>query len=70
MITKRISHMQYPHYLPTWNPEQKYGPLQPFEHYEHGKDADTTYPELLPEGATTVDLTPTIGTEVCPLPRY
>ncbi|KAI1487887.1 hypothetical protein F5X96DRAFT_116798 [Biscogniauxia mediterranea] len=55
---------KYPHYLPTWNPEQKYPPLQPFEHYEHGKDADTTYPELLPEGATVTDLTPTIGTEV------
>ncbi|KAI0380398.1 TauD-domain-containing protein [Hypomontagnella monticulosa] len=55
---------KYPNYLPTWNPEQKYGPLQPFEHYEHGKDADTSYPELLPEGTTITDLTPTIGTEV------
>lgn len=55
---------KYPNYLPTWNPEQKYPPLEPFEHYEHGKDADTSYPELLPEGSTVVDLTPSIGTEV------
>ncbi|KAH9883810.1 TauD-domain-containing protein [Xylariomycetidae sp. FL2044] len=55
----------YQNYLPTWNPEQKYLPLEPFEHYEHGKDADTTYSELLPQGSAVVtDLTPTIGTEV------
>lgn len=55
---------KYAHYLPTWNPEQKYPPLQPFEHYEHGKDADTSFPDLLPAGTQVVDLTPTIGTEV------
>ncbi|KAI2472448.1 TauD-domain-containing protein [Annulohypoxylon bovei var. microspora] len=55
---------KYPNYLPTWNPNQKYAPLQPFEHYEHGKDADTSYPELLPESAAVNHLTPTIGTEV------
>ena len=56
---------QYAHYLPTWNPEQKYPPLQPFEHYEHGKDADTTFPNLLPKATSkVVHLTPTIGTEV------
>ncbi|KAI1099349.1 TauD-domain-containing protein [Jackrogersella minutella] len=55
---------KYPNYLPTWNPKQKYPPLQPFEHYEHGKDADTSYPELLPSSAAVTDLTPTIGTEV------
>ncbi|KAK1759184.1 hypothetical protein QBC47DRAFT_293151 [Echria macrotheca] len=55
---------KYPHYLPTWNPEQKYPPLEPFEHYEHGKDADTSFPNLLPAGTTVTHLTPTIGTEV------
>lgn len=55
---------KYPHYLPTWNPEQKFPPLEPFEHHEHGKDADPSYPDLLPEGVQVVDLTPTIGTEV------
>jgi sulfonate dioxygenase len=38
--------------------------LEPFEHYEHGKDADTSYPDLLPEGTRITDLTPTTGTEV------
>jgi len=59
-----MSFFQYPNYLPTWNSNQKYPPLQPFEHYEHGKDADTSYPELLPEGVNRNDLTPTIGTEI------
>ncbi|KAI0182414.1 TfdA family taurine catabolism dioxygenase TauD [Xylaria flabelliformis] len=55
---------KYPHYLPTWNKAQQYPPLQPFEHYEHGKDADTSFPELLPTSAQVTHLTPTIGTEV------
>ncbi|EGS21234.1 putative alpha-ketoglutarate-dependent protein [Thermochaetoides thermophila DSM 1495] len=56
---------KYPHYLPTWDPNEKYPPLEPFEHYEHGKDADPTYPNLLPKGQVTVThLTPTIGSEV------
>lgn len=56
---------KYPHYLPAWNPDEHYPPLVPFEHYEHGKDADTTYPELLPKGVSKrVDLTPSIGSEV------
>ncbi|KAK4188453.1 hypothetical protein QBC35DRAFT_195743 [Podospora australis] len=55
---------KYPHYLPTWNREEKFAPLQPFEHYEHGKDADTTFPNLLPQGVEVTNLTPTIGTEV------
>jgi sulfonate dioxygenase len=56
--------LQYPHYLPTWNPEQKYPPLEPFEHIEHGKDADPSFPNLLPPAAEVTHLTPTIGTEV------
>ncbi|CAG9988836.1 unnamed protein product [Clonostachys byssicola] len=55
---------KYPHYLPTWNPEDKYPALEPFEHYEHGKDADTSYRNLLPEGTTVNHLTPFTGTEV------
>ncbi|RWA05412.1 hypothetical protein EKO27_g9693 [Xylaria grammica] len=55
---------KYPHYLPTWDRSLKYPPLEPFEHYEHGKDADPSFPELLPEGTKVTDLTPTIGTEV------
>jgi sulfonate dioxygenase len=56
---------KYPNYLPTWDPAQSYPPLTPFEHYEHGKDADPSFPDLLPKGVAEVsELTPTIGTEV------
>jgi len=53
----------YPHYLPTWGNE-RYPPLEPFEHYDHGLDADKSFPELLASGVSTTDLTPSIGTEV------
>lgn len=56
--------LQYKHYLPTWNPEQKYPPLEPFEHVEHGKDADPSYPDLLPPGTEITHITPTGGSEV------
>ncbi|KAI1426577.1 hypothetical protein F5Y12DRAFT_270856 [Xylaria sp. FL1777] len=55
---------KYPHYLPTWDKNAKYPPLEPFEHYEHGKDADPSFPDLLPTTAEVKHLTPTIGTEV------
>ncbi|PSS05274.1 TfdA family taurine catabolism dioxygenase TauD [Coniella lustricola] len=59
-----IEGAKYTNYLPTWNPEQRYPPLTPFEHYEHGKDADLSFRELLASGSEVVDLTPTIGSEV------
>ncbi|OCK75435.1 TauD-domain-containing protein [Lepidopterella palustris CBS 459.81] len=54
---------RYPNYLPTWDPEKKYPPLQPFVHYEHGKDADPSFPNLLKHAKFT-DLTSNIGAEV------
>ncbi|EPS45132.1 hypothetical protein H072_926 [Dactylellina haptotyla CBS 200.50] len=54
---------KYPNYLPTWNPDVKYPPLTPFEHYDHGKDADSTFPNLL-KGAKVTDLTSNIGVEI------
>lgn len=44
----------------------RYPPLQPFEHYDHGKDADSTFPDLFPkDGDFQLDeLTPSIGSEV------
>ncbi|PLB39792.1 TauD/TfdA dioxygenase family protein [Aspergillus candidus] len=54
----------YPHYLPTWDYSQKYPPLEPFTHIDHGKDADPSFKDLLPEGSTIQKLTPTIGSEV------
>ncbi|CAF9911700.1 MAG: hypothetical protein ALECFALPRED_007625 [Alectoria fallacina] len=54
----------HPKYLPLWDPDTKYPPLEPFTHYEHGKDADPSFPELL-RGATSVsELTPSTGSEV------
>jgi taurine dioxygenase/sulfonate dioxygenase len=50
--------------LPTWNHGQKYPPLEPFNYVEHGKDADPTFKDLLPEGSKIQKLTPSIGSEV------
>lgn len=41
----------------------RYPPLVPFEHYDHGKDADPSFPNLL-KGAKVTDLTSNIGAEV------
>ncbi|KAF2005053.1 TauD-domain-containing protein [Amniculicola lignicola CBS 123094] len=54
---------KYPNYLPTWDFSKKYAPLQPFEHYDHGKDADPAFPNLL-KGAKVEDLTANIGAEI------
>ncbi|GAB7360724.1 hypothetical protein MBLNU230_g0600t2 [Neophaeotheca triangularis] len=54
----------YPHYLPYWD-DVTYPPLEPFEAYEHGKDADPALPNLLQQGKTKVhDLTANIGAEI------
>lgn len=54
---------KYPHYLPVWEPTT-YPPLQIFEHYEHGKDADLSFPNLLKDDAKVIDITANIGAEV------
>lgn len=58
------NYLQYPEYLPTWSPYQKYPPLEPFEHYDHGVDADASFPDLLPASAQKEDLTPSIGSSI------
>lgn len=64
--TKKQPPASFPHYLPVWDNEtERYPPLEPFEHYDHGKDADPTFPDLLPKDKVKVeDLTPSIGSEV------
>ena len=47
--------------MPTWNQNQKYSPLKPFTHTEHGLDADKAFPELLSSAVEKEDLTPTTG---------
>ena len=43
----------------------RYPPWTPFEHYDHGKDADPSFKDLLPEGqAKVTEVTPFIGSEV------
>lgn len=53
----------YPHYLPYWD-NVTYPPLEPFEAYEHGKDADPAFVNLLSGAADVADLTANIGAEV------
>ncbi|KAI9735124.1 MAG: hypothetical protein M1834_001712 [Cirrosporium novae-zelandiae] len=55
---------KYPNYLPVWDATKVDPPLQPFEHYDHGKDADPTFPNLLTKDAVVNDLTGDIGAEV------
>lgn len=38
--------------------------MEPFQHKEHGKDADQSFPNLLEDGAKVADLTANIGAEV------
>lgn len=56
--------MKYPHYLPVFDYGEKYPPLEPFTHVEHGKDADASFKDVLTEGSKIQKLTPTIGSEV------
>ena len=63
-MSNKSNCLQYPHYLPTWNPEQKYPPLEPFTHVEHGVDADAEFPDLLGPSVVKDDLTPTIGSSI------
>ncbi|KAF9737859.1 hypothetical protein PMIN06_004305 [Paraphaeosphaeria minitans] len=54
---------KYPNYLPTWT-DKKYPPLEPFEHYEHGRDAGASFSNLLKDATKVDDLTANIGAEV------
>ncbi|KAF2792536.1 TauD-domain-containing protein [Melanomma pulvis-pyrius CBS 109.77] len=54
---------KYPKYLPTWDATKKYPPLELFDHYDHGRDADPSFPNLLKD-AKVVNLTANIGAEV------
>lgn len=64
--TDKIAPVSYPNYLPVWDNEtERYPPLSIFDHYDHGKDADTSYPDLLPQGQAQIDeITPFIGSEI------
>ncbi|KAF2655935.1 TauD-domain-containing protein [Lophiostoma macrostomum CBS 122681] len=62
--TEKQPPARYPNYLPVWNNETSvYPPLTPFTHYDHGKDADPSFPNLLKD-AKVADLTANTGAEV------
>lgn len=60
--TEKQPPAKYPNYLPTWT-DKTYPPLELFEHYDHGKDADPSFPNLL-RNAQVTDLTANIGAEI------
>jgi sulfonate dioxygenase len=54
-------------YHRNYHPDKhnSYTPLTPFKHHEHGRDADPSFPNLLPKDKAEVDnLTPNFGSEV------
>ncbi|KOS37919.1 hypothetical protein ACN38_g11270 [Penicillium nordicum] len=53
---------KYPAYLPTWDPTQKYPPLQQYIFVDRGNHADPTFPHLLGTDVHTTNITPTMGT--------
>lgn len=60
--TGKFAPARYPNYLPVWE-DTTYPPLEVFDHYEHGKDADPAFPNLLKD-ADVADLCANIGAEV------
>lgn len=58
--------LQYPDFLPTWDPKQKYPPLKFFKHLDPGARADKSLSNLFPKDAQFVQkrITPKLGTEV------
>ncbi|KAJ5118663.1 hypothetical protein N7526_010300 [Penicillium atrosanguineum] len=64
--TDKVAPASFPNYLPVWDNEtERYPPLEIFEHYDHGKDADPSFPDLFPTGQVEIDeITPFIGSEV------
>jgi sulfonate dioxygenase len=60
--TEQFEPAKYPHYLPYWD-DVKYPPLEPFEHIEHGLQANSSFSNLL-SGAQVKELTGNIGAEV------
>lgn len=43
----------------------RYPPSEPFEHYDHGKDADPAFPDLLPKDKASIsEITPSTGSEI------
>ncbi|KAF7297897.1 Alpha-ketoglutarate-dependent taurine dioxygenase [Mycena chlorophos] len=54
----------YPFYLPTFNNDEKWPPIEIFEHSDPGLRADPSKPNLLSANTKTRDFSPYIGTEL------
>ncbi|WPK22893.1 hypothetical protein PUMCH_000114 [Australozyma saopauloensis] len=63
---KNTKNALYPDFLPTWNPNEKYPPLEFFKHEDPGKKANPKLPNLLPKDGLQVvkRITPKFGTEI------
>lgn len=61
--TKPVAPKHIQNFFPTDN-FVRYLPLEPFTHYEHGKDADPSFKDLLGDAASVADITASTGTEV------
>lgn len=57
---------KFPELLPTWDPKQKFAPLEFFEHHDPGTLADRSLKHLFPENGnqSVKKITPKFGTEV------
>jgi len=64
--SKNREQSNFPEFLPTWDPNQKYAPLKFFKHQDPGARADPNLINLFPEGLSgvTKKITPKFGTEV------
>lgn len=54
----------YPQYLPYWDHDEKWPPIELFEHSDAGKRANPAKPNLLNEHAKVTHISPYLGTEV------
>ncbi|KAJ2915813.1 hypothetical protein MD484_g4616, partial [Candolleomyces efflorescens] len=54
----------YPQYLPTFDPEEKWPPIELFEHTDAGLRANPAKPNLLNENAKVSHISPYLGTEI------
>ncbi|KAJ2923201.1 hypothetical protein H1R20_g13893, partial [Candolleomyces eurysporus] len=54
----------YPQYLPYFDPEEKWPPLELFEHIDAGSRANPAKPNLLNENSKVSHISPYLGTEI------
>lgn len=54
----------YPDFLPAWNPNEKYPPLEFHKFEDPGLRADPSFPNLLNGKVTLKPITPKLGTEI------